>query len=248
MTKPIAAVAAVATTPDLAKVLAARLNATDIPAFVEGDSLEDAVGLSRRLMNTSGTRVMVPSQSIAAAKEILDAVPVDDAELEAQALAAADPEQPPQPSPRDPPRRSRWPLLLASTAALTFLALWLAEIETRASEHHPLLSREWMSDGLRERSRVDGSLVRDYEDRNRDGMFERLLEYCGNHQRIEATDHNRDTRYEEVTETRRHGWQVRWTDDDLDGLLDRGVVTDANGKQVQELRWVDGKGFVASNR
>ncbi|MDO8348992.1 MAG: hypothetical protein Q7T30_02060, partial [Planctomycetota bacterium] len=92
MTQPIASVARIAATPEQAKIFVALLQAEGIPASIEGDSLADEVAVSRRMLNLNGTRVMVPTGSLERAREVLGAVQIDEAELEAQALAADAPE------------------------------------------------------------------------------------------------------------------------------------------------------------
>ena len=89
MSTPIEAVARTANTPEQAKVYVAMLMAEGIPARIDGDSLTDEFAASRRLMNLMGTKVMVPTQSLARAREILQPVAIDPAELERQALAEA---------------------------------------------------------------------------------------------------------------------------------------------------------------
>ena len=84
---PIESVARVASTPAQAKVFAAILQAEGIPARVEGDNLVDEFAASRRLMNLIGTRVMVPTQGLEAAREILQPSDIDLEELTRQALA-----------------------------------------------------------------------------------------------------------------------------------------------------------------
>jgi hypothetical protein len=86
---PIEAVVRTANTPAQAKVYVAMLMAEGIPARIDGDSLTDEFAASRRLMNLMGTNVMVPTQSLARAREILQPVAIDPAELERQALAEA---------------------------------------------------------------------------------------------------------------------------------------------------------------
>jgi len=89
VTTPIESVARIAQTPAQAKVFVAMLMAEGIPARVEGDSLADEYAASRRLLNLMGTRVMVPTQSLDRAREILQPVAIDPEELERQALAEA---------------------------------------------------------------------------------------------------------------------------------------------------------------
>jgi hypothetical protein len=89
MSEPIEAVAAIANTPEQAKVFVATLMAAGIPARIEGESLTDEWAASRRMLNLLGTRVMVPTKTLRQAKELLQPVAIDPEELERQALAAA---------------------------------------------------------------------------------------------------------------------------------------------------------------
>ena len=118
-------VAKIATTPDHAKVLAALLQAEGIPAYVAGQGLADEFAMSQRLMNSEGVRVLVPAGSLEAAQEILQDCAIDDAELTAQALAAAptDYEQ----SPPRQPSRFGWlfkPWMLLVYLLLPSLLMW----------------------------------------------------------------------------------------------------------------------------
>lgn len=88
MSQPIESVAATAATPGQAQVFCAVLRAQGIPARVEGDLLADEWAVSRRLMNLLGTRVMVPTESLAAARELLQPASISLEDLTAQALAA----------------------------------------------------------------------------------------------------------------------------------------------------------------
>jgi hypothetical protein len=101
MTGPTFAVAKVAKTPVQAKVFVAILKAEGIDASVEGESLADEVAISRRLMNLAGVRVLVPADSLARAREVLEPIEIDEQELERQALAAA-PEHAPGEAPMEP--------------------------------------------------------------------------------------------------------------------------------------------------
>lgn len=243
MADPDIAVAKVASTPAQAKVWIALLQGAGIPAYAEGDSLTDGVAVSRRLMNLSGTRVMVPKASLAQAAELLADTAIDAAELEAQALAAAEPET----MPRDaavPGRRSPWPLAIAGTLAVVFLALWLSEVDHRMRSTNPNFRYEEIPNGLREVRKSDGFAQRELFDRNGDGNFE--------HQVL----HQPDGGYEEwldadengVPETwivhDRDGGKATWTDSNGDGRFDSCTVQDKTGREVQRLRWQPGQGFV----
>ena len=84
-----------AATPAQAKVFVALLQAEGIPAHIDGDSLVDEFIMSRRLMNLTGVRVLVPADAAARAHEILRTTAVDEDELTQQALA----EEPEDPGP-----------------------------------------------------------------------------------------------------------------------------------------------------
>lgn len=94
MTDPIAVVAKIASTPDQAKLYVAMLQAEGIPAYVDGATLADEFAMSRAMLNLSSVRVMVPTASLAKAKEILEPAEIDLDELTRQALEAADDDEP----------------------------------------------------------------------------------------------------------------------------------------------------------
>lgn len=100
----------VAASPTEAKLLAALLIGEGIPAQTRGESLADPVAISQRLMNTAGTRVLVPSSELEHARAVLATAsdPIPDDELERQALAA---EAAPQSKPDNLPFWF-WPMLL----------------------------------------------------------------------------------------------------------------------------------------
>ena len=113
MSKPLTSVVRVATTPEQAKVLVALLQAEGIPAHVDGDGLADEFAMSRRLMNLVATRVVVPTASLDAAREILGDVDIAPDELERQALAAGEPAAEPPPAPQPASMNWTFPLLCA---------------------------------------------------------------------------------------------------------------------------------------
>jgi hypothetical protein len=90
MTEPIETVAAVAKTPAQAKVFVAMLTAEGIPARTDGDLLADEFAASRRMLNLLGCKVFVPTRSLDRARDILQPVSIDAADLEQQALAESD--------------------------------------------------------------------------------------------------------------------------------------------------------------
>lgn len=82
------ATARVATSPTEAKLFKALLEAEGIPAYVDGGTLSDEFAVSRQIMNLAGTQVKVRADHLERAKAVLGEVQIDDADLEAQALAA----------------------------------------------------------------------------------------------------------------------------------------------------------------
>lgn len=126
-------VARVANTPGEAKVLVALLQAEGIPAHVDGESLADEVAMSRRAMNLNGVRVLVPGSHLELAKEVLASTAVPDAELEAQALAAAP--EPDATGTADPSRGDRRVLLMVIAVAVAALLVMLWR--SRKSEARP---------------------------------------------------------------------------------------------------------------
>ncbi|MEO6593676.1 MAG: hypothetical protein ABIP94_02860 [Planctomycetota bacterium] len=242
MSKPIAAVARIATTPEQAKIFAAMLQAEGIPAQVEGDSLADEVAVSRRLMNLGGTRVMVPVASLQRAKEILDTGGVDDDELAAQAEAATYAEVPPPTRPTAPARPTPWLLIGSIGLAALFLSLWLSEVNARTSMQNPLVRFERSPLGLRQIRDADGAVMAEYKSNKSDGYHDEVVQFAANGTRTESLDADRDGRYESHVE-RRGARTFGWLDTNGDGLFDVCTVTDAAGKKVQELRYVSGVGF-----
>lgn len=103
MSTPIMSVARIAASPAQAKVFVAMLQAEGIPARVDGDDLVDEFAAAQRLMNLMGTRVLVPTSSLADAQAILQPATVDADELTAQALAAGTPETAPRALPGSRP-------------------------------------------------------------------------------------------------------------------------------------------------
>jgi hypothetical protein len=247
MTQPIASVAVVAKSVAQAKVFVALLRAEGIPAHLDGDSLADEIAISRQVMNLNGTRVMVPTNSLEQARELLAHAVVDQDELERQALNAADPESGPLPSMASA-RSSKLPLVLTSMAAITLGVLWLGELSNRFTPSHPILRTERSPGAWREFRISDNQLHAEYFDQNHDGAFEQLRTYGDGEQRVIAYDDNRDARYETILEQRLQGFASKWEDTTNDGMLDRCTVTDNNGKVIQILQWQDGKGFLVEQR
>lgn len=235
MNPPITSVVRIASTAAQAKLFVALLQAEGIPAHTDGDSLADEVAVSRRLIHLNGTRVMVPTASLERSREVLEAVQIDDADLTAQALAAENPE-PPAPTVPDAPRAARWPLLAAVAAALTFLGLWLGEVDAKASTRHPLLRYEPTKLGLREVRIHDGRVLREYEDADRNGTYERVVAF-GKTSTTTSYDADDDGIFEKYEERRADGTVVTWSDADGDCLVELCVVCDGNGKELQRLIW-----------
>jgi len=249
MDRPLSAVVRVAATPDQAKVFVALLQAEGIPAYSEGDMLADEVAVSRRLMNVGGTRVLVPSASLERAREILGNAEVDPAELEQQALAAADAEhlpEPPQPEPPVSARTLRWALVVASVAAVVFLCLWLSGLEARAAAQDPRFLYEPKDPGvMQELRRSDRRLMRTYYDRNLNGTYDRVtLHRADGSVAALWIDSEEDGVFESSEEHRDDGTTATWTDTDRDGIPDEGRVTDREGRVLQTLVWQRGAGFV----
>lgn len=233
MSQPIASVVTVAATPQQAKILVALLQAEGIPAHVDGDSLADEVAASRRLINLNGTRVMVPTASLEQAREVLANTQVDDDELLQQALGAENPESPVQaPPPPVPPKR--WPVVVATITAAVFLGLWLTEIDARADARHPTLRYEPTASGLREVRIADGKLLREYEDADRNGSYERIVTF-GKVATSWSVDADDDGIFERHEERHADGTKVVWSDLDADGIVEQCVVSDPDGKELQRL-------------
>ncbi|HEU4418148.1 MAG TPA: hypothetical protein VFT55_04370, partial [Planctomycetota bacterium] len=249
MDRPLSAVARVAATPDQAKVFVAMLQAEGIPAYVEGDMLADEVAASRRLMNLAGTRVLVPSASLERAREILGNTEVDPAELEKQALAAADPEPMPEPPRAAPPlaaRTLRWALVVTSVAAGVFLCLWLSEVEASAAARDPRFVYETNADSgvLQELRSSDRLLMRSLYDRNKNVIVDRItMHRADGSVSAVLTDEDEDGLFETSEELREDGTTTTWIDPDRDGNYDEGRVTDRDGRVLQTLVWQPRTGF-----
>lgn len=116
-------VAKTARTPTEAKLFAAMLEAEGIPAYVEGGSLSDEFAVSQKLMNVSGTKVKVREDHLTQAQDILTDVEIDDADLEAQALAAEPIDAPTEPPPKEPTGGMMVFVILAIVAIVIALAV-----------------------------------------------------------------------------------------------------------------------------
>jgi hypothetical protein len=96
MSEPISAIVKTARTPEQAKLFVATLKAAGIPAFTDG-VLQDEFAMSQRMMNLISVKVMVPSDALERAKEVLtkyaeEGAKVDLDELTRQALEAGNPD------------------------------------------------------------------------------------------------------------------------------------------------------------
>lgn len=252
MSQPIQSVARVANTPAQAKIFVAMLEAEGIPARIDGETLADEFAASQRLLNLSGTRVLVPTSALQRAQEILQTEPVDPEELERAALVGAPP-PPPTPSqetmPTTPPAAASsnhglmLPLLAMAIGAAAFFAfLWRQALSAHDSTN-PEFHTFWEDNVLLEQRKSDLRVVRRWHDHDLDGLFERgeLLDADG--KTIVTYDQIVGGYYLRCVESRSDGLTTTWTDDDRNGIYDTCVVADRDGKQVQALRWQPGTGF-----
>lgn len=93
MRHPISTVAKVAANPEQAKLFVSMLAAEGIPATTDGTP-PDEFAMSQRLMNLAGCKVLVPTEALERAKEILKPAEVDLDELTRQALSANNADDP----------------------------------------------------------------------------------------------------------------------------------------------------------
>ena len=252
MSQPIQSVARVANTPAQAKIFVAMLEAEGIPARIDGDSLADEFAVSQRLLNLSGTRVLVPTSALQRAQEILQMEPVDPEELERAALVGAPP--PPTQSPETTPTTTTaaassnnglmLPLLAMAIGAAAFFAfLWRQAVSSHESTN-PEFHTFWEDNVLHEQRKSDLRVVRRWHDHDLDGLFERGEVLDADGRTIVTYDQFVDGHYLRSVASRVGDLTTTWTDDDRNGLYDSCVVTDRDGKQVQALRWQPGTGFV----
>ena len=75
---------------DITKEAAAMLEAAGIPAFVDGNASADEFAMSQRLLNVSNVRVLVPTEALERALDVLKPTEVDVDDLAQQAMDAAD--------------------------------------------------------------------------------------------------------------------------------------------------------------
>jgi len=264
MEEPDAVVVQTATTPAQAKVFVALLQAEGIPAYVEGDTLTDAVAASRRLMNLQGVRVLVPRSAQARAQEILADARVDDAEIESQALAAG-----PAPdrgahaaAPGDAPAQ-RGPVLWAlgaSAMAIVFFSLWMGRGDTQAAMRD-YVDRKWahalpdgseyamqdvdterMADGVRWRLRDGGRILREAFDRDRDGRYEEV-HYFDRDGRLQTVMHFDAKGHATSIEEHRDGLRQVLQRDER-GETSEFTLFDQDGKAIRRQRWDGANGYV----
>lgn len=251
--RPLASVVKVAADPAQARLIAARLQAEGIPAYIDGDSLADEMAMSQRLMNLTGVKVLVPTASLARAKELLgpDEVAIGLDELTAQALAAA-PAAGADLVSRDAAVRAagageaggggaRLWAIAATLLAVGFAVLWLETRAEAAQLENPLLEYVPTSTGYVTHLRKSGARISEAIDADADGHYEQFR-YFGRGVEQELFDRDGDGLHEAMVE-RRQGLVFRWRDVDGDGLLDLCEVVGTDGAIRQELRYVPERGF-----
>lgn len=248
MSDPISVVVKVAATPDQAKLYVALLQSAGIPAHVEGDALADEVAISRRVMNLGGVRVMVPPSSLERARNILQPTEIDEEELAAQALAATEGrEAPPRERPRPPTAggTARVVAGVAICAALLFFFLWQAA--TQVSDD-PLYRFESDHQSQRTYLRRNGVELQRAEDRDQDGVFERLLTLSPDGSVATVADRvDDDGQFRRLVVRRRGDLVETWLRSESASTFDQCEVTDADGNVVQRLRWRPGEGFCSED-
>lgn len=251
--RPLASVVKVAADPAQAKLLAARLQAEGIPAYIEGDSLADEMAMSQRLMNLTGVKVLVPTTSLERAKELLgpDDVAIGLDELTAQALAAA-PAVGAEFAKRQAAAQgtgvgavggggSRLWAIAATLLAVVFAGLWLETRAEAAQIDNPLLEYVRTPNGYVTHLRKSGARIAEAIDADADGHYEQFR-YFGRGVEQELLDRDGDGLHEAMVE-RRQGLVFRWRDVDGDGLFDLCEVAGSDGATRQELRYVPERGF-----
>jgi hypothetical protein len=250
MTRPLASVARVASTPEQAKVFVALLQSEGIPAHVDGDSLTDEFAMSRRLMNLTSVRVMVPTASLERAREILTTEAIDEDELEQQALASPSPEAATASVfAASGPREGNpllWPFVGATCIAIVFGVLWLDAGESQAATRDPLFDFVAGEDGTATYvRRSDGVAVYRWHDPDRNQIWHRIDTLAPDGSvRSSSFDDDQNGVSERTVAYRDNGWRETWTDADQDGRYDTGTVTDGNGAVLQRITWRPDTGFV----
>jgi hypothetical protein len=232
---PIESVVRVATTPAQAKIFVAMLEAEGIPARTDGDTLTDEFAASRRLMNLIGTKVFVPTASLARAQEILRPVAVDAAELEREALATpGETAFAPRAGTGAAAGRSSLTgslLVVAICAAVLFAWLWRVAQADRvvlAAQLPPHSSQtEYRSNGdsWREVRRRDDRTLRVLHDAGRDGNYERIDTLGPDGAIVATAEELADGFYTRIAEKSADGMTRTWVDVQPDGVVDRCTVT-----------------------
>jgi hypothetical protein len=235
-----------ARTPTEATLLAGRLQAEGIRAFVEGSIPTDEVAMSRQLMNTGGVRILVPASQLEAARALLDEEPVSEEQLEAAALAEGEAWQPRR---ADPSAPLGWVLLavLAVAAAILFLILWL-DARSYIRSEHPLYEWRYYPTRLDSIWRANGELAERLTDANRNGIFE-AGESC-DHQglRVEVwTDADEDGAAERAVAVAPDGSETVFEDLDGDQRWDR-IRVERDGRVLQRFAFEAGRGWVETDR
>ncbi|MCA8976684.1 MAG: hypothetical protein KDC98_18325 [Planctomycetes bacterium] len=243
----------VANTPIQAKMFVALLQAEGIPAHIDGATLVDEFAISQRLLNATGTAIKVRRQDLELAQELLTAAAegVDEAELEAQAMAAAN----------ESDTRARaaqaadaaavgarsgpmphWPFVLLG---LLFggIASWMVRDVIDATSQNPFFDYAATPDGMRETWRRDPLHYALYSDRNGDHSYERIEWHSPSGTVMTALDGDGDGRHEQSRFRDASGTEATWREADGADFQNEIVVTNGAGKVVQQLRWVEGRGY-----
>lgn len=237
-----------------ARLMVALLQAEGIPARVDGECLVDEFAASQQLMNVLGTAVYVPTSALQRARDIIAPRHVDIAQLDESAMNCRPsdhsdsprttcevPEVRPQPqaSSARPSRAFQW---VASGFALLFAFLWHRAISSY-QDSNPEIYWYWDDNVLCEGLVKERRLVRKWYDIDMDGVYEQV-EYYGVGGDLRAvSDRWGSGVYRRTQEFRPDGLRLTYIDKDADGLADSFVVSDQDGAELQEIRWVVGGGF-----
>lgn len=243
-----------ATTPAEAKVLVARLQANDIQATIDGESLADELAISRRAMNLAGVQVRVAAADLERARAILAEDVVDADELTAQALAAG-PAPGPQPASATAgaPARSRsraTPVaVVAVLAAAAFFTAWqdaAAQLRAYAAFADPRQRFEPTADGWRFVDRQSGVIRSHVVDRDGNRIPERTEQFDAAGRLVSRLgDPDQDQRIDTFEEFLADGVTAHWRLSVGDGAserLEHLEVRDKDGAVLRRQRW-DGTGY-----